>query len=80
MLAEYTELPAIWTRDVEPQLTVEWARAAGLFNARVELTPDELRYLHTSSSGSSNRSRSALMSTCPQTQRRCGCSRFFYPS
>jgi hypothetical protein len=45
MLATYAELPAAWTRDLEPQLDVAWARAAGLFNARIDLTPDELREL-----------------------------------
>jgi predicted transcriptional regulator len=45
MLTTYAELPAAWTRDLEPQLDVAWARAAGLFNARVDLTPDELRDL-----------------------------------
>jgi DNA-binding transcriptional ArsR family regulator len=45
MLAKYADLPASWIRDHEPELGLEWARAAGLFNARVELTPDELREL-----------------------------------
>jgi predicted transcriptional regulator len=45
MLAKYAELPASWIRDHEPRLELEWARAAGLFNARVELTPAELRDL-----------------------------------
>jgi DNA-binding transcriptional ArsR family regulator len=43
MLTKYADLPASWARDEEPTLELEWARAAGLFNARVELTPDELR-------------------------------------
>ena len=43
MLTTYADLPAAWVRDQEPKLGLEWARAAGLFNARVELTPDELR-------------------------------------
>src|SRR4051812_37369440 len=43
MLAKYAELPAAWVRDEEPRLSVEWARATGLFNAGVRLTPDELR-------------------------------------
>jgi hypothetical protein len=42
MIAEYAALPADWARDAEPSLAAEWARAAGLFNARVALTPDEL--------------------------------------
>jgi DNA-binding transcriptional ArsR family regulator len=45
MLVKYASLPSEWVRRVEPQLDVTWARAAGLFNARVELTPDELRRL-----------------------------------
>jgi predicted transcriptional regulator len=48
MLAQYASLPAAWVRDEEPQLGLEWARAAGLFNARVDLTPDELRGLQES--------------------------------
>jgi DNA-binding transcriptional ArsR family regulator len=42
MLA-YDELPSRWVAETEPRLGVEWARAAGLFNARVNLTADELR-------------------------------------
>jgi hypothetical protein len=45
MLAKYAELPASWIRDQEPRLELDWARAAGLFNARVDLTPSELRDL-----------------------------------
>ena len=45
MLARYASLPSDWVRDVEPTLDVTWARAAGLFNARIELTADELRQL-----------------------------------
>jgi predicted transcriptional regulator len=43
MMAKYADLPASWVRDREPQLDVEWARAAGLFNARIDLTPAELK-------------------------------------
>jgi len=43
MMAKYADLPAAWVRDQEPQLDVEWARAAGLFNARIDLTPAELQ-------------------------------------
>jgi DNA-binding transcriptional ArsR family regulator len=43
MIAKYAELPAEWVRDREPQLEVDWARAAGLFNARVDLAPAELQ-------------------------------------
>jgi DNA-binding MarR family transcriptional regulator len=45
MLAGAAELPARWVSEAEPELSVEWARAAGLFNARLELTPDEVRDL-----------------------------------
>ncbi len=43
MMTKYAELPASWASAEEPKLDLEWARAAGLFNARLELTPDELR-------------------------------------
>jgi DNA-binding transcriptional ArsR family regulator len=43
MIANYAELPTAWVRDQEPRLDLEWARAAGLFNARVRLTAAELR-------------------------------------
>jgi len=36
---------AEWVEQVEPGLALEWARATGLFNARISLTPDELRQL-----------------------------------
>jgi DNA-binding transcriptional ArsR family regulator len=45
MLLKYASLPAEWARRIEPLLDVTWARAAGLFNARIELAPDELRRL-----------------------------------
>jgi DNA-binding transcriptional ArsR family regulator len=45
MLVRYGSLPAEWVRRVEPLLDVTWARAAGLFNARIELAPNELRRL-----------------------------------
>ncbi len=45
MVAKYASLPVDWAGEVEPLLDVTWARAAGLFNARVELAPDELRQL-----------------------------------
>ena len=45
MLAKYAALPSVWVSEEEPRLTLEWARAAGLFNARIELTADELRDL-----------------------------------
>ena len=43
MLLQYVDLPRRWVADTEPQLEIAWARAAGLFNAGVALTPDELR-------------------------------------
>jgi DNA-binding transcriptional ArsR family regulator len=45
MLVRYGSLPAEWVRRVEPQLDVTWARAAGLFNARIQLAPNEVRRL-----------------------------------
>jgi DNA-binding transcriptional ArsR family regulator len=45
MFVKYATLPSEWVRRVEPLLDVTWARAAGLFNARVELAPEELRRL-----------------------------------
>jgi DNA-binding transcriptional ArsR family regulator len=45
MLAKCASLPSEWVNRVEPLLDLKWARAAGLFNTRVELTPDELRRL-----------------------------------
>jgi DNA-binding transcriptional ArsR family regulator len=45
MLVKYASLPSEWVRRIEPLLDVEWARAAGLFNTRTELSPDELRRL-----------------------------------
>ena len=43
MMTKYAELPASWAEREEPKLDLEWARAAGMFNARLYLTPDELR-------------------------------------
>jgi DNA-binding transcriptional ArsR family regulator len=45
MVADAAELPSKWVRDEEPSLELEWARAAGLFNARIQLTPSELQAL-----------------------------------
>jgi len=45
MLARAAELPKRWVGEAEPSLSVEWARSAGMFNARVDLTPAELREL-----------------------------------
>jgi hypothetical protein len=43
MMLGYADLPRGWVEDSEPHLELEWARAAGLFNARTSVTPDELR-------------------------------------
>jgi hypothetical protein len=43
MLVQYVDLPRRWVDETEPRLEAEWARAAGLFNAGIRLTPDELR-------------------------------------
>jgi DNA-binding transcriptional ArsR family regulator len=43
MLLQYVDLPRRWVAECEPQLAVESARAAGLFNARLTMTADELR-------------------------------------
>lgn len=43
MLLQYADLPRRWVAESEPRLAPEWARAAGLFNARLSLTADELR-------------------------------------
>ncbi len=43
MLLHYLDLPRRWVDEREPTLDVDWARAAGLFNARLTITADELR-------------------------------------
>jgi hypothetical protein len=43
MLLQYADEPGRWVAEVEAQLELDWVRAAGLLNARVALTPDELR-------------------------------------
>jgi|SRR5262245_13758999 len=43
MLLHYLELPRRWVDEAEPALGVAWARAAGLFNARLTITAEELR-------------------------------------
>lgn len=43
MMLAYDELPRRWVANTESRLALDWARAAGLFHARVMLTPDELR-------------------------------------
>jgi hypothetical protein len=42
MLLAVEQLPRQWVEDVEPGLDDAWAGAAGLFNARVALTAEEL--------------------------------------
>jgi DNA-binding transcriptional ArsR family regulator len=43
MLLHYVDVPRRWVAEDEPGLELDWARAAGLFNARVSVTADELR-------------------------------------
>jgi DNA-binding transcriptional ArsR family regulator len=43
ILTKYAALPVAWVSEEEPQLELEWARAAGFFSARVDLTVHELR-------------------------------------
>jgi predicted ArsR family transcriptional regulator len=43
MFLQYVDLPRGWVAETEPRLTLEWARSAGLFNARLQLTAAELR-------------------------------------
>jgi DNA-binding transcriptional ArsR family regulator len=43
MFLQYVDLPRSWVAEDEPQLALEWARAAGLLNVRLVVTPDELR-------------------------------------
>jgi DNA-binding transcriptional ArsR family regulator len=45
MLLQYADEPRRWVAELEPRLELDWVRAAGLLNARVALTPDELRGL-----------------------------------
>jgi hypothetical protein len=45
MMARYVRLPEQWLAEDEPRLEVEWSRAAGLLNAGVTVTADELRGL-----------------------------------
>jgi hypothetical protein len=45
MMESYVDLPRRWIAEDEPRLELDSARAAGLFNARVTVTPDELRGL-----------------------------------
>ena len=43
MVLYYVDLPRRWAIEDAPQLELSWARAAGLLNAAVAITPDELR-------------------------------------
>jgi DNA-binding transcriptional ArsR family regulator len=43
MFLSYDDLPRQWVAEDEPRLELEWCRAAGLINARLLLTPEELR-------------------------------------
>ncbi len=45
MFVQYVDLPRRWVAENEPRLTPDWARAAGLFSARLALTADELRHV-----------------------------------
>jgi DNA-binding transcriptional ArsR family regulator len=45
MLLHYADVPRQWVVDDEPGLELDWVRAAGLLNARVMVTSDELREL-----------------------------------
>ena len=47
MLLQYVDVPRRWVEETEPGLEVEWARAAGLFNAGIRLTAEELRTVQT---------------------------------
>jgi DNA-binding transcriptional ArsR family regulator len=42
MLLHYVDVPKRWVVEKEPQLPFDWARAAGLLNVRLALTPEEL--------------------------------------
>ncbi|GAA1684052.1 hypothetical protein ACFTSF_29325 [Kribbella sp. NPDC056951] len=43
MLLSYEHLPRQWVEGTEPELELDWARSAGLFNAGMWLTAEELR-------------------------------------
>jgi DNA-binding transcriptional ArsR family regulator len=46
MFLEAAELPAPWWADDEPQLPPEWRQVAGLINARLWMTTDEVQSLN----------------------------------
>jgi DNA-binding transcriptional ArsR family regulator len=43
MLLNYERVPREWVEGVEPRLDLAWAQAAGLFNAGLSVTAEELR-------------------------------------
>ena len=43
MYLQYADIPRRWIEDDEPRLTLDWARAAGLLQVGLTVTPDELR-------------------------------------
>ena len=43
MLLNYEQTPREWVEGTEPRLELDWARSAGLFNAGLTVTPEELR-------------------------------------
>ncbi|MEU4193653.1 helix-turn-helix domain-containing protein [Kribbella sp. NPDC026611] len=45
MLLNYEQVPRDWVEGTEPGLDLGWARAAGLFNAGMSVTADELRLI-----------------------------------
>ena len=45
MFLQYVDVPGRWVSECEPKLSLEWARAAGLLNVRLLVTPEELRQL-----------------------------------
>ena len=48
MYLQYVDVPRRWVSDSEPDL-VAWARAAGLLNVRLRVTPGELRDIQAAS-------------------------------
>jgi hypothetical protein len=45
VLLQYADRPRRWLENDEPRLSIDWLRAAGILNAQITLTPDELREL-----------------------------------
>jgi DNA-binding transcriptional ArsR family regulator len=46
MFVEAAAMPASWWGDDEPRLPLDWRQVAGLINARLWMTPEELRTLN----------------------------------